>query len=1191
MKNIFLLAFIFIVSSVQAMKQNRPKSPKTTALQNAQTFAQQALTEAHAAFKEHNSKVDSTNHLHRAGVCAQLALKSNYADVDGQLASIEQFDKAVQAFQLKNFDNVAAHCFSIFEGSADTVLVKRIRSEAFNLIKTVADRFHHTPSRFYVMKRYLNSSDTDNVIMGLDRLDELDTSNMPLADAKALRTYYSYFGIIEDLNRIAHEQKNPQAQCALALLHLFQAERGEDMDGKPIVVKQELETALALAKSAKKAGYLKAIQIVKDVRESSVALFDKSKIDAPLQRPLKDKRKHDLELFKEFHRNDAAELYAQGKELVADRSDAASEIGIDCLSAALHLGHPFAACLLGDTCYAKDPAKALRYYYKALHLFKSAPRDSSWYLSGKFVLASLERQIQEIEAQKETADPYMFAQSVAQGILFKKELCSSAQTLSEEDAKEGAEYVLSGIDGIAQALHICENDFAHNQGTVETLQLEMLANSGVLMLLDRLKEYQGIQSVLVEALSLRGKLGRGYILKDKNPIAHLEKALHFIIDPAGAAKLPLDAPVSRSILIKKIDIDSLPTQQRILYIHNILAILERMILVSDTLTAQEAQHACALFNICSQALAQTQDASLKQGHMATYSDVLLRMAELARRGASTESMMQVGGALYTLCTTRAFTMDQLEDAYALYTMLLEERLQSKGDRVALKKKLATLTRIKAELAWENGNHEEGLKLLRESLVHHPTNQPGLWQLAQILMESQQTDLQSEGLALLTRLADEYKHHEALKYLARAYCAGVNGITPDDEKAITYLRLVVAQGKSEIQGSSGLLSAIYLKKARKASEFAKKKFLAKAHDIIKDHKHFNDDLHILYLEILYEMNRTKEIELEVQHYCATVLTTDQKKCDLAYAYVNRVNELLGPVRTILLNKVVSLLEPISTVHDRAYILLMQALYLKGDYQILHKLLQIDSKPYLGSMKKSLSAAALFVQHRDKYLESAVELYEEACQLFEEHYISREHTEAVELMTILQSVGGGRILHPWKHETFLELEGVSIVMGQLLLHNLVTDPVQQKLMHAYNAYFVLKMNMLKLSMGTVTLEKVIEVARKSVEAASRSGSLRAHHKLLDQLGKYITLCIDLSAKKVDVESIMCVPSVLKLIDALYMQTKDDILYQSYCTIIEKVDSALKNMDVDRFDQQQAAKITIIQKVVAQYKSNLQKIKYKQ
>lgn len=808
-------------------------------------------------------------HLLIAEKFAKLVYPKVSGDMQKKLFPLLALPRALQAIDVDDCDKALLHIVDVIQGDFEPTYARRAYNQTMGLVFYLADEKFHWPSQYYLIKQLINSDLPKSISSGLQRYEaacEQESPNKKNEEDAAVCLKCS--SIVEDIKRLADKQENAHAQCIMAESHLFQAQRGRDMYGKEVDSKKELQAALTYAKLA---------QGKHEGAQSLVELITQE--------------------------SDAGYLYREGRALVGVDDQKLQQNSLQLLQCSARLGNPFAAQLVGDIVQKDDMELAAAYYLQAQRQFTTAPRGSLYREAWPWACEALNKKFEQLEqASGKKSEPsvldYQLARMVSRLLLQKKQRGDPLSTKK--------------IELLYSLVQDLEQYFVQHKHEVNSVCLKALATSGVLDLLDQCKLIKKIPSALIGAFTLRGQLGRGFILKEKTKLAHYTKALQFIVDPKQALKQSLyDFVEPTSIGLKKIEVSDLSEEGCILYLECMFGIVEELSAVGQ-LDKKKARALCRMFCLATEALEQSGNENLDVLFAPKVYGFFDSMHEIA---LAAKSEFDVGKCYMNACKLR------LSDEKRFEYVSVADQLFSKLYKEGKHETREGVSAVKKPLARTKALH---IALYREFLKYNPDDKKTLWQLAQLLIKNSQKEVRGEGLGIITQLAD-HNHRQARVYLANGYFDGVVDLfKPDHAKAIRYFRLLVDDPATDASPYRIMLAKAYTIMAIKKNGLYQKKLFTKAEAVLKSIKTTNDDAHITLIRCLRLQGRDREISQELKQYQWHSEQDEATIKKLAEAYLEEAEKYTGELKKAFKQKAVAVLESIKDPSIPVSLLLFDAL---------------------------------------------------------------------------------------------------------------------------------------------------------------------------------------------------------------------------------------------------------------------------
>lgn len=1048
-------------------------------------------------------------HLKRADASIEMALGNNPNGLTSELCTLKALVRGVQAFEKNDCDEALSNCVDVIGGSFNTPLLQKVRTRAFHLVQDLADTKQHTLSRFYFMKHLLNAQSQTHVQGGLDRFDALFDHNIAEEDYVAMAILFKHSEIVKDIERLASTQSNAHAQCIMAKYHLFLAERGVEMDGTPTEPRAELKKALFFAEKSVDAHYAPSKELLAKIHAaiesrgaqsprqlaSSLETFEE---EIPPEKPVEQKAEPvralaslkllcALEVYKNSVASDHRQLYERGKKLLVDPCDQLWHVGVDYLKTAAQLGNPFAAERLGDELNESDPARAVAYYEKALYGFTHAPPGSLWKYAGCFRQAAIACKIEKVCEQNKEIGAYQLACEYGQAAAREKWACDGV-------------YNKNHVDALAAVVHNLEAQYARNKHAVETLFLEEIKTSGALRFMELFCEYEPIQDVLIEVFALRANVARGFVLEEKTILAHYKKALHFIIDADSASKAAFKDTVNDAILLRSVQLDAMPLQRRLIYVDAMLGIIAQLT-QKELVEKKEAEYVCQLFLVVDEALQQTTDNYLRNLASERYTHLIEKLRQAALLSGSRDHLYVVGR-----CYADIGMQNGLLEALETADKLLTRVPQGKGAKPAdLLKKLAHVKLARAQIAQARNDAQTAHSFCRKALQLCPEDVDVKWHASQILVQSGQIELRAQGVSMIEQLA-KIGYRKAQEFMASGYCGKMpHIIAPDAEKAILLLQQLIRDEPVEVATHRLMLAKIYYEQAMEVAGIHRQKLAAKVHDLVHHYKNSYDIAHMMYIDALYKLGRKKEACNEVRTYQPVGELSENRLYGLANAYFKRAS-MRNEVSRELCAKTVGLLQLIKDSSERAYLLLLSALFEQGQFDQLAHELAVEKKPYMTCVKECYLARSCLSEKRCPFDQVIVHC-ERAFEAFENYFIRIPAHDTQDRADFISSAGVSAcvaLTHPMKITSLEHIEKVTELLSVVIVQGNCDDHERMRML-AYDCYFTAKLALLGLGKDIV-YDEAIRFCSKAQEAACGAHDVACKSKLLALLEGQIRFWFD-------------------------------------------------------------------------------------
>lgn len=1049
------------------------------------------------------------NHLRNGMRAVKRALKSKHEGFEDELASMQAFIQGMQDFhQEKDPDQILSHVVDVIYRPHATDLLRRMRSRSFGIVIALADEKKHTISNFFWIKQLLNSEPDEFITEGLDRFDRFFAQNVQEKNYEDLSELFRYSQILEDIKNLAEASANTHAQCTMAKYHLFLAKSGKEMDGAPVDPRDQLKKAQGYAEQAVAACHETSVCLLQEIQArlqeyelptdlegaEESALLSKSVLEQkkkpqdtvmqlivpPLQKVAPLKMLCAFELIKSGAGRQG--LYFMGKKMT-EHSEHIFDLGVNCLQESAKLGNPFALERLGDTFFDADPQRAFVLYAQALQIFNT--RGSIYTLTGCF------GKKQFIESKMEK-----LAQKSVGITTYQEALRHGKNAVFEQEIYEISDFKLH-VDQLVGITFSHENFFVKNMHSVDTSHLELLQTTGVLAYMEHFRSDRGIQNVLITALTLRAHVGRGFILKEKTILAHYKKALQFILDPKTACTDSLDAPVSDELLLKKIMIDQLPVQHRILYIESMLGVLEQRIAHSE-LTQEDALYACQLFLLVDAALHETKDMNLRSLHTPKCAALLKELKKVASRSRSGEHVYQLA--------LRFIEQQEMQEAYDLMTEAeelfttyyqTEQRTSSQ-----YKKQMAHIKNVRALVLWQREQIDEAYALFQESLRYNPDDIAARWDFGHRLVRSGDPLWRKEGLVLIEQLASTGKHRKSLEFMASCYGGEKTHLMSRNiDKAIVCMQQLIKDDPKEYFVHRLKLAVLYKAKASSVQNHERRLLLTKALDLLNPYKLFRADVHMQYIDILAFLEKNQEILQAMTQYVVAKEVSVKDILELAECYNKHAHDanLKLKIRNKLRDRSEALLRSISEKNDEAYYKLIELL-LRGDkFQEVNHQLSQDKGQHMVCLQEALKACTLLEEHGLKKIDDVLWHAERAFEVYQTFFGRFQNDEGacalINLLTSLKEGSAAHITHPMKSSSLSQIAKLLDMINLLIIKGECSDDERCRVL-AYYGYLNVKLSLewLKTEPG-VTYDNVIAVLKKAIEAVQKTNDLPCKEKLLN------------------------------------------------------------------------------------------------
>ncbi len=1125
-------------------------------------------------------------HLTRANTSIELALGNYPNGSTSELQTFKAFVRGIQAFEKDDCNEALSNCVDVIRAPFNTPLLQQVRTRAFHIVQDLSDEKKHTLSRFFFMKSLLNSTKPENVQGGLDRFDTLFAHNVAEEDYVAMATLFRHSEIMVDIRNIADARNDAHAQCIMARYHFFLAERGTEMDGTPTEPRTELKKALQYAEKSVEGHYAPSKELLATIRiaierrdvqsprqiASSIELFEEeippekqvlSKTIPPL------KLLCALEVWKNSVATDHRQLYERGKKLLDDPCDQVWLVGKDYLKKAAQLGNPFAAERLGDELFDSDPVRAIAYYEIALYVFTHAPPGSLYKLAGCFKRQALECKIGKMCELHEEVSAYQLA-------------CEYGQAAAREKWVYDGLYNKNHVDALASCIHSLEAEYARNKHTVDTLFLERVKTSGALRFMELFCEHPPIQDVLIEVFALRANVGRGFVLEEKTILAHYKKALHFILDPDGASKAAFKDSVPAELLLKKVQLDALPLQQRLIYVDAMLGVITQ--LTQEKLVEKKAaEYICQLFVVVDEAIRQTADTYLKNLACERYVRLLDGIRQAALLSGSREHLYVVGRCHADIGLQNG-SLEALEVADKLFTRVP----QGKGAKLAdLLKKLAQVKVARAETAQARNDTQTAQSFIKKALQLCPDDVDVQWQCSQVLVNSGQMELRAEGVSLIEKLA-QTGHREAQTFMVSGYYGKMPHIIAlDMEKAIPLLVQLIQSEPVDYTTHRIMLANIYAKQASQATGTYRQKLIAKALDLARLYARTFDDSHLMYTDLLRASKRAQEALSELLSYQPTGQLTEKRVYELASAYLERATGPSGQIRQAFQTKGIMLLRSIKDTSERAYLLLLEALFEQHQFDQLAQELAVKKEPHMNCLNACYRARVLLLQRKRCQFDEVLLHCEQAFAAFEDHFLRTAAQDAQDLMDLISSVGVSEcvaITHPMKATSLEHIVKVNELLSLVIIQGDCDDQERMRML-AYNAYFTAKIALLCLG-KEATYDDVIKMLSKAQEAACDACDVACKSKLLILLDGQTRFWLDTPDAGTLAMRAKTAVQLLMICARLCKDEETELLHIPFHDIVIYVNDMLCTIDLVACKEEDVAIVRLQQQIVSRLLDNVKK-----
>ncbi|MGE0010564.1 MAG: hypothetical protein AB7F19_01205 [Candidatus Babeliales bacterium] len=1030
-------------------------------------------------------------HLKIALRATKRALNDNPNGSTAELASFKAFIMGLQAdIALKESDLVFKYLDDVIKGPRDTPLLLRMRQEAIGRVRILADEKDHPLSKFYLVKQLINSPLLSNVDQGLERFEDLITLKETDQKEKNYREHSLVFNenseILDDIERLAQANNNAHAQYVLAKHHFFLAI--SDQEENAADPSHELKRALAYAEKSVVGSYEPSKALFEEIQKNLAAYEPKQRSQEDIQAQvllgpcladqesvlvssaLEMEAAADQSVAVQVDYQKVQDLYLKGKKLIVEEDDELYFEGLECLKHAARLGNPFAAERVGDELREIEPDLAFVFYTMALEKFRNAPPNSLYRLAGCFKLSALEWNLhvlsQDMSKVHSSNGVVMYQHALACG----KEAAFEIEVYNDDEYKKY-------IAALAGTVHSLEKYFVSNKHTIDTFYLEFLNTSGVLRYMERFRKDISIQNVLINVFGLRAHLGRGFLLKERTALAHQKKALQFILYPVQAGNDAFDDPVKDDLLLKEIAIDSLPEQHRIIYLDALLGVIEHWV-QQEHLTQQNADYVCKLFSLVDQALRSTKDMHLKNLHHGKYRALFPTILKAARTAQSGEHLLMVG------CCYREAGMNQdFLDLTIEADPLLTRALQEQGGKTAERQKQLALVKVTQARALDKEVNMEQVRLLyKRALELNPTIDVK-YEFARVLMDSGQSALRQEGVALMEQLSRSGKHRPSLQFMADCYAGfKIHLMKEDLAKAVDYLQKLIIDDSKDFPNNRAKLANIYMAQARAVMGHERNLLLAKARDLIKSYKDTEPAIHCMYIDILVLQDKSQEIFHEVTQYVLREQATVEEILEVARMYINYSTNrtFKNKLSKKLRERGLELLERIKDSSEEAHRLLLSVLFADKHYAQLSQEIATYKGADMECIHESYKARALLDQQGFLQLTEVVEHCQRAFDAFDRLFVRQEVDRVQTIVNLIQAAGAGEVVplaNNMKQPSLEQLEKMLALLHVVIMQSEDIDVMKRAL--AYHSYFSVKLTLLWLGTKNANFDNVVTILTKAAE----------------------------------------------------------------------------------------------------------------
>lgn len=1138
-------------------------------------------------------------HLRSGMRSVKRALKSKHEGFEDELASMQAFIQGMQDFQQdKEPDEILGHLVDVIHKPHTNEILRQMKSRAFGLVVELADEKKHTISNFYWIKHLLNSQPAEVISEGLNRFDILFAHNAQEKNYKDLSELFRHSQILQDIKNLADGSANTHAQCTMAKYHLFLAKCGKEMDGSPVDPRGQLKKAQGYAQEAVAAQYAASLPLLQEIQallkeyeptsdlealEEETSLVAKAVLGQemktqvtvfklivpPLQKVAPLKMLCALEIMKSGAGRQG--LYFMGKKMT-ERKEHIFDLGISCLEGSGKLGNPFALERLGDTFFDSDPQRAFVVYAQALHIFNTAARGSIYKLSGSFG----RKQSPELKMQK--------LAKIAGGVTsYYDALIAGKNAAFEHELYDGDEYQ-KYVDQLTGIVFSHENAFVKNMHGAETSHLELLRTTGVLSYMEHFRSDRALQDVLLTACALRAHLGRGFILTEKTILAHYKKALQIILDPKAAGSDLLNAPVSDELLLKKIAIDHLPVQHRILYIDALLGVIEQWI-ANTALSQKDADYVCKLFLLADVALHETKDINLRRLHTPKCTALLKEVRKVAPSSGSGNHLYQLG--------LRFIEQQDVQEAYALMTeadpLCTAYYNTEQGKTIEHKKQLAHIKNIRALVLWQQERIDQAYGLYQEALQYNPDDVNLRWDFGERLVCSGNPTWRKEGVALIEQLSRTGKHRKSLEFMASCYGGEKTYLMPlNIDKAIVSMQQLIKDDPKKYFVHRLKLAVLYKAKANSVQSHERRLLLTKALDLLGPYKMSRIDAHLLYMDILALLEKNPEIVHELTHHVVPKDASIKDVLELAECYNKHVNNesLKRKTRTKLRDRAETLLRSIRDTSDDGYYKLIELLLLAHQYKEVDAELMQDRGQHMVCLQEALKACTLLEEHGLKRFDDALGHTERAFEVYQT-FFGRLPTDerACVLIDVCMSLEAGsavQIMHPMKKSSLSQITKLLDMINLLIIKGECSD-YERCRVFAHYAYLNVKLTLEWLKTEPeITYDNVMSILKKAVDAVQKTTDIPCKEKLLNLIQIQIehwhndTNATAFKRAQMITQLVVLSVAVCKGTDAAII---NNLLYASVVqakSFVEMLDtSACTAEEIGKIKQQQALLAHILEK----------------